>query len=363
MRTITAIMGDGIGPEVMESAMRVVDATGVQVKWERVLAGMMALNEKGSPLPQETLDSISRNRVALKGPCDTPIGGGFDSVNVALRKHFDLYANIRPVKSMLGVKSRYENVDIVVFRENIEDVYGETDKFIGKQLKYSSVWTSCAQTTGYITEYNSRRFFQQVFNYALKNNHRKATIVHKANILKNTHGLFLSTGKQVFEKYPALTKNGFVLNDMIVDNTAQKLVLDPTRFDIIATTNMFGDILSDLCAGLVGGLGLAPGANIGDDCAIFEAVHGTAPDIAGKDIANPTALILSAAMMLDYIGEPEAAVMIKRAVEYVIVDGRKVTRDINPFLEVGTEEMTDEIVFVVRELVARKIKPYRDPLF
>src|SRR3989344_577354 len=353
MRTITAIMGDGIGPEVMEAAMRVVDAAGVKIKWERVLAGMTALNEKGSPLPQETLDSIARNRVALKGPCDTPIGGGFASVNVALRKRFDLYANIRPVKSRPGVKSRYENVDLVVCRENIEDVYGESDQFIGKQLKHSSVWTSCARMTGYITEYNSRRFFQQVFNYALKNNRRKATIVHKANILKNTHGLFLSTGKQVFEKYPSLVRNGFVLDDMIVDNTAQKLVLDPTRFDMIATTNMFGDILSDLCAGLVGGLGLAPGANIGDNCAIFEAVHGTAPDIVGKGIANPTALILSAAMMLDHIEEPVAAKIIRRAVERVIVQGEKVTRDINPFLKVGTEEMTDEIVYAVRGLTRR----------
>ena len=353
MRTITAIMGDGIGPEVMEAAMRVVDATGVQIKWERVLAGMTALNEKGSPLPRETLDSITRNRVALKGPCDTPIGGGFASVNVALRKHFDLYVNIRPVRSMPGVKSRYENVDLVVFRENIEDVYGGEEYWVNEKGQGVQGSSDCAAVIGIITRKNSRRFFNHVLNYALKHNRRKVTIVHKANILKKTQGLFLEIGKGVFQNYPTLAERGFTIDDKIIDNMTMQLVLDPSRFDMIAATNMFGDILSDLCAGFIGGLGLVPGANIGDHFAIFEAVHGTAPDIVGKGIANPTALILSAAMMLDHIEEPVAAKIIRRAVERVIVQGEKVTRDINPFLKVGTEEMTDEIVYAVRGLTRR----------
>lgn len=342
MRTITAIMGDGIGPEVMEATMRVVDATGIEIKWERVLAGMTALTEKGSPLPQETLDSITRNRVALKGPCDTPIGGGFASVNVALRKHFDLYANIRPVKSMPGVKSRYSDVDLVVCRENIEDIY------CGEEVYMSPVFAgkepAGAVVTGVITRQNSRRFFNHVFNYALKHSRHKVTIVHKANILKKTQGLFLETSKEVFENYPTLAERGFTVDDKIIDNMTMQLVLDPSRFDMIAATNMFGDILSDLCAGLVGGLGLAPGANIGDRGAIFEAVHGTAPDIAGKNLANPTALILSAAMMLNYLGELKATTVIRCAVNEVIFTGEKVTKDINRTNGVGTIEMTDAIV-------------------
>lgn len=337
MRTITLIPGDGIGPSVTDAAVRVVEATGVKIKWERVLAGMTALNEKGSPLPQETLDSIAKNRVALKGPCDTPIGGGFASVNVALRKKFNLYANIRPVKSIAGVKSRYENVDLVIFRENIEDVY------CGEECLLPNYPTETAQMSGIITAGNSRKFFWNVFNYARQHDRRKVTIVHKANILKKTHGLFLKIGLEVAEQNPDIK-----VEDRIVDNMTMQLVMDPTRFDMIATTNMFGDILSDLCAGLVGGLGFAPGANIGDRMGIFEAVHGTAPDIAGKNIANPTALILSAAMMLDYIGEKEAADAVRYAVAYVIKEGWRVTKDIKAdgvTTDLMTERIIDRIIF------------------
>lgn len=347
MRTITAIMGDGIGPEVMEAAMSVVDATGVQIRWERVLAGMTALTEKGKPLPQETLDSISKNRVALKGPCDTPIGGGFASVNVALRKKFELYANIRPVKSMPGVKGRYSDVDLVVCRENIEDIYCGEEVYmspIGDSLKFVGGVNyidrpAGAVVTGVITDKNTRKFFAKILDYAIQHRRKKLTIVHKANILKKTQGLFLEIGTSMAEKYSTMD-----IEDKIVDNMTMQLVLNPSRFDMIAATNMFGDILSDLCAGLVGGLGLAPGANLGDDCAIFEAVHGTAPDIAGKNLANPTALILSAAMMLDYLGELKAATVIRCAVNEVMFSGEKVTKDINRTNGVSTIEMTDAIV-------------------
>jgi len=296
MKTITAIMGDGIGPEVMEATMKVIDATGIGIKWEKVYAGSTAFIESGDPLPQATLDSIGRNKVALKGPCDTPSGGGFDSVNVALRRLFDLYINIRPVKSMRGVKSRYEDVNLVVFRENIEDVYCGQESYL-PPLKVGGK-PAGAIVKGVITDKNIRRFFARVLAYATKYRREQLTIVHKANILKKTQGLFLAMGESM-----AKERSNLDVNNRIIDNMVMQLVIDPTRFDMIAATNMFGDILSDLCAGLVGGLGLAPGANIGDEYAIFEAVHGTAPDIAGKGIANPTALILSSAMMLEYLAQ------------------------------------------------------------
>lgn len=339
MRTITAIMGDGIGPEVMESAMSVVDATGVKIIWERVYAGMTALQHEGTPLPQKTLASIAENCVALKGPCDTPIGGGYPSVNVELRRRFDLYANIRPVKSMTGVKSRYQGVNLVVFRENIEDVYCGEEEYSWPSAQGSQK-PSGATVRGFITRKNSYRFFRKVCEYAHSHHRRKITIVHKANILKKTSGLFLETGYDTIGHEPSWIK----VEDKIIDNMAMQLVLDPTRFDVIATTNLFGDILSDLCAGLIGGLGLAPGANIGNDCAIFEAVHGTAPDIAGKNLANPTALILSAAMMLEHIGEWIAAEKVRKAVEAVITRGEYVTNDISTGIGVSTARMTFEIM-------------------
>ena len=354
MRKITVIMGDGIGPEVVEATIKVVHATGVKIEWERVYAGMTAFNKTGGdPLPNETLNSIEQNRVALKGPCDTPIGGGFASVNVALRKKFDLYANIRPIKSMPGVKSRYEDVDLVIFRENIEDIYGGEESYLSPT--FAGGEPAGAEVVGTITRKNSRRLFCQVYNYALNHHRKHLTIVHKANILKKTQGLFLETGKEVFENYPTLAEQGFIVDDKIIDNMSMQLVLNPTRFDMIAATNMFGDILSDLCAGLVGGLGLAPGANIGDTAAIFEAVHGTAPDIAGKNLANPTALILSAAMMLDYIGESVASDIIRKAVGTVIYTGKKITKDIQLLhysaeRSAGTSEMADAIAEEVSNL-------------
>ncbi|MBI2064656.1 MAG: NAD-dependent isocitrate dehydrogenase [Candidatus Yanofskybacteria bacterium] len=343
MRTITAIMGDGIGPEVVEATIRVVDATGVPIDWQRVYAGMTAFNKTGNPLPQETLDSIARNRVALKGPCDTPIAGGFPSVNVALRQKFDLFANVRPIKSMPGVKSRYANVDLVIFREGIEGLYGGTEEYVVKDGLIIG-----AEAKAITTVANCNRFFQQVFDFSSRQG-RRVTIVHKANIQKKTSGLFLKLGKEL-----AGGRN-IVVNEIIVDNAAQKLVLDPTRFELLACNNEHGDILSDLCAGLVGGLGVVPGANIGDKYAIFEAAHGTAPDIAGKGIANPTALILSAAMMLEHIGEPFAAKIVREAVETVIGEGRRVTADINwkaMLLQKAatTEEMTDEIIYAIGNL-------------
>lgn len=322
MRTITAIMGDGIGPEVMEAAMKVVDATGVQIHWERVLAGRAALDKFGTPLPQETIDSILRNEVALKGPCDTPIGSGFKSVNVKMRQLFDTYFIPRRIVSMRGVITRFSYVNLIVLREGIEDIYaGDEDGDFEKGI-----------IRGVITRKNSERFFKKVFNYAKQNGRKHVTIVHKANIIKHAYGLFLKVGLETAEKYPEIK-----VDSKIIDDMCMKLVSDPNQFDVIAAPNMFGDIISELCAGLVGGLGFVSGANLGDMYAIFEAGHGTAPDIVGKGIANPTALILSAAMMLDHIGEPEAAKWIRKSVESVCgknVFSRKFT----------TESATNEIL-------------------
>lgn len=342
MRTITAIMGDGIGPEVMESAIKVLDAV-VNVRWERVYAGTTALERYGNPLPGVTVESVERNRVALKGPCNTPTGRGFSSINVALRKKFDLYANIRPVKSMPGVTSRYENVDLVVFRENTEELYTGREEYIW-DLEHREVVG--AQAIARVTIAGSRRFFNSVLRYAEVNKRRRVTIAHKGNILKLIHGeMFLDQGLKMQVNFD---RTGIILDEMIVDALGMWLVMDPTKFDVIAVPNLPGDFLSDVCAGLVGGLGLAPGANIGDNHAIFEAVHGTWPQAAGKNLANPTALILSAAMMLEYLGEPKAANRIRWAVESVITEGKNVTADINPN-GVGTTDMTRVIVDKIEE--------------
>jgi len=344
MRTITAIMGDGIGPEVMEATMRVVDATGVLINWEKVYAGQAALDKTGSPLPQETLDSITRNKVALKGPCDTPIGSGFKSVNVKMRQLFDTYFIPRLVVSMPGVKSRFSDVNLIVLREGVEDIYaGDEDGDYEKGIIH-----------GVITRKNSTRFFERVFDYAKINNRKHVTIVHKANIIKHAYGLFLRVGLEVAERYPEIK-----VDSKIVDDMCMKLVMNPNQFDVIAAPNMFGDIVSELCAGLVGGLGVVSGANLGDKYAIFEAGHGTAPDIAGKGIANPTALILSAAMMLEYIGESKACAIIVCAVNEVLFEGKYITKDITHarneklrsmgyYLPVSTDRMTDAIVEQVK---------------
>jgi isocitrate dehydrogenase (NAD+) len=329
---ITLIPGDGIGPSISEAAQEIIAATGVEVKWDVQEAGIPALAKYKDPLPQSVIDSIAKNKVALKGPLTTPVGSGFRSINVALRKEFDLYINLRPARSMAGLKSHFSDVDLIIFRENTEEFYAGIEHYIDSKK-------SAAETIGVVTRAGSDRIVRAAFEYARKHKRKKITIVHKANILKYTSGLFLDVAKEVAQEYPEIE-----CNDRIIDNMAMQLVMNPHQFDIIVTTNLFGDILSDLCSGLVGGLGLAPGANIGYDAAIFEAVHGSAPDIAGKNLANPCALTLAAAMMLDHLGELGAASKIQRAVADVLKEGKMVTRDLNPEKYVGTTEMTDTII-------------------
>jgi len=326
------IPGDGIGPSISEAAKRVVESTGVRITWDVQEAGLAGIEKHKDPLPQQTMDSLTKNRVALKGPLTTPVGTGFRSVNVALRKEFDLYINLRPAKSLEGVKSHFSNVDIVVFRENTEEFYSGIEHYIDARK-------SAAETIGVVTRSGSERIVRAAFEYARKHKRNKVTIVHKANIMKFTGGLFLEVGKKVAQEYPEIQ-----CNDRIVDNMAMQLVSNPNQFDIIVTTNLFGDILSDLCSGLVGGLGVAPGANIGYEAALFEAVHGSAPDIANQNIANPSALVLAAAMMLDYLGEMKAAEKIQNAVSAVIKAGTHVTRDLNSMNPVTTDVMTNAII-------------------
>jgi isocitrate dehydrogenase (NAD+) len=330
--TITLIPGDGIGPEICQAATRVIEATGVKIDWETYEAGFNAIEKYKDPLPQVVIDSISKNKVALKGPLTTPIGTGFRSVNVALRKEFDLYSNLRPAKSMEGIKSRYDNVDLVIVRENTEEFYSGIEHYVDSRK-------SAAETIGIVTRTGSERIIRYAFEYARKHNRKKVTVVHKANILKYTSGLFLEVARSLAKEYVEIE-----MNDKIIDNMAMQMVINPSQFDVIVTTNLFGDILSDLASGLVGGLGVAPGANIGYQHAIFEAVHGSAPDIAGKNIANPCAIILASAMMLDYLGESEAASKIEKAVASVVRKGKSVTKDINPANFVTTDRMADAII-------------------
>jgi len=332
MHNVTLIKGDGIGPSIMETAVKIIDATGVKINWEQADAGMAAFDKHGTPLPDETLASIEKNRIAFKGPLTTPIGGGFRSINVALRQEYDLYANIRPAKTWKGAQTRFENVDIVVVRENTEGLYLGLEHYLTRQK-------DVAESLAVITKEGSERIVEYAFQYARKNGRKKITACHKANILKYTSGLFLDTAKEVAKKYPDIE-----FDDKIVDATCMHLIMDPSQFDVIVTTNMFGDILSDLTAGLVGGLGLIPGANIGKDAALFEAVHGSAPDIAGKNIANPTAVIMAGEMMLNHLGEVEAAKRVKAAVEKVVEKGEFVTPDLNPGSTIGTTEMGDAII-------------------
>jgi len=331
MRKVTLIPGDGIGPDITEAAVNVIEATGVDLEWEEVKAGLGAIEEFKDPLPEATLESIRTNNIALKGPLTTPVGSGFRSVNVALRKEFDLFVNLRPAKSFEGLKTRYDNVDLIVFRENTEEFYAGIEHYIDPQR-------SAAETIGVVTRNGSERICRYAFDYAKQHGRKKITVVHKANILKFTGGLFLEVARNIAEEYPEIE-----FEDKIIDNMAMQMVLNPNQFDVILTTNLFGDILSDLASGLVGGLGLAPGANIGFNTAIFEAVHGSAPDIAGKNIANPCAVILAGAQMLDHLGELEKAKKITDAVADVINEGKQVTRDLNPDKYVGTKEMGDTI--------------------
>ncbi len=314
MYNITAIPGDGIGPEVMEGAMHVLDNLRLKIKWDIVNAGASVVPEKGHPLPDEVLQSITTNRVVLKGPITTPVGKDFRSINVELRKRFKLYANVRPVISIPGVKSRYSGIDVVIIRENTQGLYTgieyKTDRDTAHALKL-------------ITREASERIVQFAFAYAKKHQRKRVTCFHKANIMKLTDGLFLESARQVARRYPDLE-----YQELIVDNGCMQMVINPEKFDVLVMPNLYGDIMSDMCAGLVGGLGLVPGANIGKDAAIFEAVHGSAPDLAGKNTANPTALILTSALMLDYLGEKDKAEILRKAVFRVIKEGIYVTPDL-----------------------------------
>jgi isocitrate dehydrogenase (NAD+) len=300
---VTLIPGDGIGPEITEQTVRLVEATGVAIRWDVHQAGMTAVNAEGNPLPEATLASIRERKVALKGPLTTPVGGGFRSVNVELRKTFDLYANLRPAITVLP--GRYEHVDIVLVRENVEGLYSGVEHFIRVGDDPQAVGVSQA----IVTRFSCERIIRYAFDYAVRHRRKQVSIVHKANILRMASGLFLEVGRAIAKEYAGRV----AVNEYIVDNCAMQLVLKPEQFDVIVTTNLFGDILSDEIAGLVGGLGLTPGGNIGAHAAIFEAVHGSAPDIAGKGVANPSAQVLAAAMLLDHLGESEAAKRLRNA--------------------------------------------------
>ena len=326
---ITLIPGDGIGPEVAGAAVRVLEATGVGFDFEEVLAGEQAMKTFGTPLPDETLNSIRKNKVALKGPVTTPIGTGFRSVNVGMRQALDLYANLRPAKSFVGVPSRYQDIDLVIVRENTEGLYCGIESIDEARTR--------AESINLITRKASERIVRFAFEYARREGRKTVTAVHKANILKATGGLFLEVARSVAADYSDIK-----FNDRIVDNMAMQLVKDPYQFDVIVATNLFGDILSDLCAGLVGGLGLAPGANIGESCAVFEPVHGSAPKYAGQNKLNPTATILSAVLMLRHLGERRAADKVTAAVEQVLAEGKSVTYDLGG--RASTSEMADAII-------------------
>jgi isocitrate dehydrogenase (NAD+) len=316
---VTLIPGDGIGPEITAQTLKVLAATGLRFNWDEELAGVAAVEATGTPLPDATVESIRKNALALKGPLTTPVGTGFRSVNVGLRKEFELFANVRPARTIIP-GGRFENVDIVLVRENLEGLYIGVEHFVAIGDDPRAVGESMA----IVTRRGCERIVRYAFEYALKHGRKKVTIVHKANILKMVSGLFLEVGRAIAKEYEGRVES----NDMIVDNTAMQLVLKPEQFDVMVTTNMFGDILSDEVSGLVGGLGLAPGANIGTRAAIFEAVHGSAPDIAGKGLANPSAQILAAAMMLDHIGELERAQRIREAIFTTIVRDKIRTRDL-----------------------------------
>jgi isocitrate dehydrogenase (NAD+) len=326
--TITLIPGDGIGPEVTSAVVRIIEAAGVEVVWETHYAGAQALEKFGSTLPDDLLESIQRNRVALKGPITTPVGKGFTSVNVGLRKALDLYANLRPVRALPNVPSRYPELDLIVVRENTEDLYSGIEHVVVPGV---------VESLKIITEKASTRIARFAFEYARREGRRKVTAVHKANIMKLSDGLFLDCFHRIAPEYPEIEAD-----DKIVDNACMQLVMRPEQFDVMLLENLYGDIVSDLCAGLVGGLGLVPGANIGELGAVFEAVHGSAPDIAGQGIANPTALLQSSILMLRYINEREAADRIQNALFKVLQKGKHRTRDIGG--ESKTTEYTDAII-------------------
>ena len=330
---VTLIRGDGIGPEISDATVKVLEATGVEFEWDEQRGGMAALEEDGTPLPDCTVESIRKTRLALKGPLTTPVGTGFRSVNVQIRREFDLFANVRPATTIVP-GGRYEDIDIVLIRENTEGLYVGFETTIPIDGDPRAV----AQSIAIVTRKGCERIVRYAFDYAVRNGRKKVTICHKANILKAASGLFLEVGRKVAEEYSGAVE----VDDVIIDACAMKLVMDPWQFDVIVTTNMFGDILSDEIAGLVGGLGLAPGANIGESAALFEAVHGSAPDIAGKGVANPSAMILGGCMLLDHIGEQEAASQVRKALAQTIRDDNVRTPDLNG--NATTEEFRDAVL-------------------
>jgi isocitrate dehydrogenase (NAD+) len=311
---ITLIPGDGIGPEVTEATVEVVEAAGIEVEWEKMDAGAAAYTKHGTYLPGELVESIRRNRVAIKGPVSTPIGEGFPSINVTLRKTLNLFANFRPIKNLPGIKSRYQNVDIIVVRENTEDLYSGLEHMVVPGV---------VESLKIITAEASTRIARFAFDYARRNSRKKVSAIHKANIMKLSDGLFLACVREVAELYPEIQ-----YEELIVDNTCMQMVLNPEQFDVMLLENLYGDIVSDLGAGLVGGLGLVPGANLGENCAVFEPVHGSAPKIAGTNCANPTAMLLSAVLMFQHLGEIERANRISFAVESVYIKGHVLTPDV-----------------------------------
>ena len=329
-KTISVIPGDGIGPEIMTATLRVLDALDAGFQYEFVEAGLCALENSGELIPEETLSSIRRNRIVLKGPLTTPVGKGFSSINVTLRKEFDLYANVRPVVSMAGTHSHFQDIDIITVRENTQGAYLAADATISED-------GTRAESKMVVTRDGCERITRYAFELARREERKKVTIVHKANILKFVSGMFLDIARDVAQKYPDIETE-----EMIVDATCMKLVMNPWQFDVIVTTNLFGDIISDLCAGLVGGLGLAPGANIGKDAAMFEAVHGSAPDIAGQKIANPCALMLGAAQMLSHLGAENLARCLRTAIRETLKAGDRVTPDVGG--RGSTQSMTDAII-------------------
>jgi len=325
---ITLIPGDGIGPEVTGATISVLRATGFEAEWETFVVGAEALSRFGDPLPQDMIDSIKRNKIALKGPVATPIGTGFVSSNVRLRKALDLYANLRPIKSLKGVPSRYEKIDLIVVRENTEDLYSGLEH---------EVVPGVVESLKIITDKASRRIARYAFEYARLEGRKRITAIHKANIMKLSDGLFLRCFREVAEEYPEIQAD-----DLIVDNTCMQLVINPNQFDVLLLENLYGDIVSDLCAGLIGGLGVAHGANIGEEIAVFEAVHGAAPNIAGRGIANPTALLLTAVLMLKHLKERERALRIQAALEKVLAEGNALTRDLGG--QATTLDFTEAII-------------------
>lgn len=328
IHTITLIKGDGIGPEVTAAAKKVIDASGADIIWEELEAGAHVIEKYGTPLPDYILDSIKKNKVALKGPVTTPVGKGFRSVNVTLRQSLNLYANVRPIKTFEGIPSKYKNVDLIIVRENSEDLYTGIEHMVGEDA---------AESIKIITRKASERIVKYAFELAKSQSRKKVSAIHKANIMKLSDGLFLRSARKVAEEYKDID-----FEDVIVDAMSMKLVLNPEKYDVLVMPNLYGDILSDMAAGLVGGLGIVPGANIGEEGAVFEPAHGSAPDIAGKNIANPAACILSGVMMLRYIGENEKAEKIEKAIEEVLKDRKNLTCDLGGNLT--TEQFTERIM-------------------